>query len=150
MDAPVRPFSVTNSCGAAKTGLKQRRQSVRSSKGIWTVTAVSVPHEPCDRLGEQVETGWTDSSGTGVSELNCFSVIEIPASTVGNGTDGARTGCVSELPIPATNSVTNCPGATVNGTGAAYPAPTTVLVWANAGSMAKAQTTLNLFIADLQ
>src|SRR5882762_8650193 len=100
MDVPARPFSVTNNCGVGKTGLKQRRQSVRSSKGIWTVTAVSVPQEPCDRLGEQVETGRMDSRGTGVSELNCFSVTEIPASTAGNGTDGARTGFVSEAPIP--------------------------------------------------
>ena len=86
------------------------------------MTAVSVPQR-CDGLCEQVETGWTDSSGTGVSELYCLNVTEIPASARGKGTDGARTSCVSEAPIPATNSVTNCPGATVNGTGVEYPAP---------------------------
>ncbi len=93
---------------------------VRRKYGICTVTAVTIPSGAPARLvlrvGATARRGtFSLSDGGGMSSSI---VTEMPARLYGNGSAAADTRDVSVAPMPLTNIVTNCPGATGIGYGA--------------------------------
>src|SRR5713101_4356982 len=93
-----------------------RKLVVRRPNGIWTLTATAVLGGVPGKVGS---VGPTARIGTFLFSdgglMSSSIVTEIPARVYGKGSDVADTRDVSLAPMPFTNTVTNCPGATLIG-----------------------------------